>query len=367
MVKNSIVQYVAIILFSLTITITGLELYHANSANFTVNPFAVPNIDYIINFYKDDVSDDNTGAYEKTPHLRHEELGYVLKPQWTANEKRFFEHNGKKDVIYDITFTTNALGQRTTPKHDSAKTAVVLFGCSYTFGEGLNDQETFAYKLGQALGDKYQVFNLGVGGYGTHHIYNIIQSKLPYLEKYDNIIVYYVALRTHRERVAGLSPWDFYGPRYFLIDGKLERAGSFIEQYPYTKPNLHEVLSKSFLYIHYYNHILKLVVPYNTDAKKNKIFNALTAASIEEFKLSYPNSIFNVLAWDKQTVDVLTELPKNVEITNVSAWFPEYDNNQALYEIPHDRHPNVLANSIVAEKLAKLVRVDEEKLKHMAK
>lgn len=46
-------------------------------------------------------------------------------------------------------------------KHHTA-----FFGCSYTFGEGINDDETMVYKLN----DKYpnEVFdNYGVSGYGT--------------------------------------------------------------------------------------------------------------------------------------------------------------------------------------------------------
>jgi hypothetical protein len=43
---------------------------------------------------------------------------------------------------------------------------VWLFGCSFVQGWGLNDDETAAWKLQQAL-PSYDVVNFGVGGYGT--------------------------------------------------------------------------------------------------------------------------------------------------------------------------------------------------------
>ncbi len=296
--------------------------------------------------------------------IEDKDLGYKLKPNVSIPAQRFFGHGDANiETIYDITYSTNELGNRITPVNPKAKTAVVLLGCSFTMGQGLNDHETFAYKLGQSLGEQYQVINLGVDGYGTHQVYSIIQSKLAQLKKYDNIIAYYLALATHGERAAGLSPWDQDGPRYLIDDNKVIRDGTFKKQYPYNYPKVHEALSKSFLYQRYYNHLRRLLIPNGITYKRNKLLNALITEAITEFKRQYPNSTFNILAWENKDVKALTNLPKDVEISQVTTWLPDYDTKPELYKIKYDGHPNALANSIMAEKLAALVKKDEQKLK----
>ncbi len=358
MVKNTIVQYMAIILFSLCLTISGFEFYFAPTSSPKPSNTTATNTQA-----KPHATGLTLLTYPQGYFILGGDLGYVLTPNLATSLKRHYIHaDGKKELVYDATYTSNELGNRITPKNPNAKTAVLLFGCSFTIGEGIQDQETFAYKLGQKLGEQYQVFNLGLHGYGTHHIYTIIKSQLPELKKYDNILVYYLALRTHAERAAGLSPWDLQGPRYLLKGDKIIRDGNFTKQYPHNIPKLHAFLSKSFLYKRYMNDLQHLLIPFNTDAKRNKLLNALTTASIQELKAQYPNSTFNLLAWDKKTADILTELPKDVEISQITNWLTGYDTNPELYEIKYDKHPNALANSIMAEKLAELVKSDEQKI-----
>src|SRR5262249_45375581 len=43
-----------------------------------------------------------------------------------------------------------------------------LLGCSFTHGWGVNDEETYAWRLQEMLPD-YRVVNFGVVGYGTVH------------------------------------------------------------------------------------------------------------------------------------------------------------------------------------------------------
>lgn len=50
----------------------------------------------------------------------------------------------------------------------SSQPAIWLFGCSFTYGWGLNDAETFPWKLQERL-PGYDVQNFGVYGYGTIH------------------------------------------------------------------------------------------------------------------------------------------------------------------------------------------------------
>ena len=82
---------------------------------------------------------------------------------WTLRE-------GLHDVpLLGATVNSNSLGMRGRREYPLAKTSalrIVVIGDSYTFGEGVNDGETFAAVLEQTL-PAAEVLNLAVHGYGT--------------------------------------------------------------------------------------------------------------------------------------------------------------------------------------------------------
>ncbi len=74
--------------------------------------------------------------------------------------------------VLGATFTTNDLGFRTEsmgPKPQGIKRIVVI-GDSWTFGQGVQYEDTFTHRLEQLLnrkGGRWQVYNLGVPGWNT--------------------------------------------------------------------------------------------------------------------------------------------------------------------------------------------------------
>ncbi len=74
--------------------------------------------------------------------------------------------------VFHATFTTNDVGFRavpTSPKPDGVKRIVVV-GDSWTFGQGVEADETFTSQLEKLLtrkGGKWQVYNLGMPGWNT--------------------------------------------------------------------------------------------------------------------------------------------------------------------------------------------------------
>ncbi len=138
----------------------------------------------------------------------------------------------RSNLIYSAIYNLSPEGWRVTPQHPGATEAVVFLGCSLTFGEGLNDEDTFPWKTGELLGDRYQVFNFSDSGYGTHQIMAMIDNG--YLDaiaaKYDKMHVFYLTIPAHALRNAGQSPWDQDGPAYRMTpDGAVEFKGTFRE------------------------------------------------------------------------------------------------------------------------------------------
>jgi len=88
-----------------------------------------------------------------------------------------------RDFRYEI--HTNSLGLRGADLRASGGERVLLLGDSYTFGAGVDDDETFAAQLQRILGqqgrDGWEVVNAGVPGYGA------MQSRLFAQRVWDEV------------------------------------------------------------------------------------------------------------------------------------------------------------------------------------
>jgi hypothetical protein len=108
--------------------------------------------------------------------------------------------------------------------------AVVFFGCSYTFGEGLNDSETLPQAFADSLDRKERVLNLGFSGYGPAQFLSELQSGI-----FDSVIgpqpklFIFLTSVAHAERSACKPFWIRRGPRYAIENGQLLLKGDCYE------------------------------------------------------------------------------------------------------------------------------------------
>ena len=105
--------------------------------------------------------------------IYHNELGYRLK----ANNTYDWSIHSKLDKDTSIYINVDSFNRRFSPR-DSANTRHALFfGCSYTFGDGLNDKETlpaFYYKNDTS----FNTYNYAFGGYGIQQMYEILKKDI---------------------------------------------------------------------------------------------------------------------------------------------------------------------------------------------
>jgi hypothetical protein len=83
-------------------------------------------------------------------------LGYSPRPHWSGHWREYVNHK----LFFDVVVTTDENGWRISPPAPQARQSIVFFGCSYTFGHGLNDTETFPYQTGEKGGGKYKTYNM---------------------------------------------------------------------------------------------------------------------------------------------------------------------------------------------------------------
>jgi hypothetical protein len=124
------------------------------------------------------------------------------------------------ETLFDVAYTVGADGFRITPEPPDADAGRLnLFGGSFAFGHGVEDDETLAFHLGRALGA--EVRNFGINGGGPHQSLAILESER---DTRGNVNVLLTA-PWHGERIACRRPWSGGSPRYRLDHDGLVRDG----------------------------------------------------------------------------------------------------------------------------------------------
>jgi hypothetical protein len=143
----------------------------------------------------------------------------------------------ERGFIYDVKYTIDREGLRIAPawRKDTLAGSVLFFCDSFTFGSGLNDDETLPYQVGVQSEGRYRTFNFAVGGYGPNHMLAAIEhGMVRRIVDTPASHAFYTVVARHVWRVAGLDAWtNHVFPRYALdADGTVHAAGFFEERKP---------------------------------------------------------------------------------------------------------------------------------------
>lgn len=238
------------------------------------------------------------------------------------------------EVVYNVIYSLLPSGWRITPQNPAATEAVIFFGCSCTFGEGLNDADSFPYKVGEELGSRYQVFNFAFHGYGSHQMLAMIDHGFldDIAKKYKKIHVFFTTIGGHEQRSAGKAFWDKDGPCYQVEDGKVVYKGTFNQ-------------NKNLLNT-------PRIANLNPEQKMLDLHIAIMQQADHEIREKY-GARLNVVAWfGVGYVDVLRE--KGIPTLNLITLFGD------KYRIKGDGHPNPYATTVVANEIVTYIRDGEE-------
>ncbi len=277
-------------------------------------------------------------------------LGYRPRPNSQADAKLLYDGR----VIYDVSYTIDSDGLRVTPSAlaEAPPVALLFFGGSFTFGEGLNDSESMPYRLAEMTDRRYHVLNFGFHGYGPHQMLAALESGMV-----DKILgaripefILYQAVNDHARRAAGYVSWDTHGPRYRLeANGSVTLEGPFDQTVP--KPSM---LRRSSIG----RRILDSRRGRATDADRERLAGIVTRSrKIAEKK--WPGVKFLVLVWDtdgSRSRRFARELERwGIQFRLVSDVIPNYFEDREMYLIPHDNHPNADAQDRIAGFVATLL------------
>ncbi len=286
-------------------------------------------------------------------------LGYAPNPNAQLTAIKYYGDT----LLYDVVYSIDEQGLRVAPPADKTTPlsgCLVFFGGSFSFGEGVNDDQTFPYRVGVKTNGRYAVRNFAVGGYGPHQMLANLQSE--FLDQRLNCKpthFFYLTIPAHIARVAGLTSWDRHGPRFRLdANGEIVRVGNFDDPArifgQIMEPRwLHRALDKFFAWQRFFGRARD---PNPADLQ---LFIAVVRAAARLAKQRYPDSVFNVLLWDGDGNERFAVMEKEwhsdgIRIHHSSEAIPGLSSNLAHYTVnAHDAHPNPLQHERIADYLVR--------------
>lgn len=159
----------------------------------------------------------------------HPLLGVRPKRDWRGMDIA----RNRGEVVYEARYSTDALGRRVVPGSATGPDAplLALFGCSFTFGTGVHDAETYAAQVAERL-PGLTVHNFGVPGYAFQHMWLLLRDPEVAAElRGRRGVVVYMAMGHHVERLVGDpslgAAWLRGLPRLSLGPGGVQHEGFF--------------------------------------------------------------------------------------------------------------------------------------------
>lgn len=151
----------------------------------------------------------------------NDQLGYLGYPltrarNWNAPD-------------FDVTYRFDEAGWRRTPIAGQSRGEVLVLGCSFTFGIGCEDDETWPFQCAERFWQGYQVCNRAWPSAGTAFAHRALVEQLD--RGRAPRVVLYTMLQDHPRRNALRKSWadHLFGkvwlPSYGFEDGRLHYLG----------------------------------------------------------------------------------------------------------------------------------------------
>lgn len=274
------------------------------------------------------------GFYDQGGNKGIKDVGFIALPNKHVTAVRKLDGR----VIYDASYTTGPDSFRVVPTVENARRCVLLFGDSFTFGEGVNDDETTAAQIVAKSKGQVEVKSLGIGGWGPHQFLSGLQSgrfqKAVTCKPTDAV---YLFIPAHAARAAGRGKWDRFGPRFVVDDkGRAVRDGNF------------NTVGKSWRELVGFNRL--------TESEEEELAAAIITEASRELAQLYPGIRFHVFTWDGVTAGVIDRLKQNgVSVHTIRQIIPDYT-DAYLIAPPFEYHPTPAAYQRIADYVLTLLK-----------
>jgi len=270
-------------------------------------------------------------------------------------QKRKYDNrtpNKDETVIYDSIYTTYPNGFRYTKCNLNSSENYIFLGCSFVFGDGLNDEQTLPYYFSKLMNFEKNVLNCGISGHSSNRAISILESDIinnfigknsktkyiVYSLMYDHIN------RNFRITSCGVDPKD----NYIYINNKWGRVWQ-----PFGQIKI--IFAGSYIF----NKIVSNIIDkYNRQYYEEYMIKSLQR--IKEITETKYKSKFIILAW---LFDINSVFVGKLKKTNLDViYLPQYFKSNE-YKIKEDCHPNSKANEELAQILMNHINKKDKKIK----
>ncbi len=272
-------------------------------------------------------------------------FGYIANPGRYLQEYMRREPGHSEWKHFKVQATINEDGTRWTGANPGGARNVYVFGDSFVFGQGVNDEQTFAYLVQQAF-PQWTVHLYALAGYSLTQAYLRMQLIKERIRKDDIVVLGYAS---------------FYDPRHVADPGRLRRIHDYKKKYslPKSGPDRTHprvLLSKDgSLVVDYVREDCDFNDGYcdrdgYTESEQKKV----TAALIDRIADAVSAPVILLYFEGAKDNPVLTSISKNIEI--VSALESDFD-----YEIrdrveTFDSHPGPYWHYAMFRRLAGVLK-----------
>jgi hypothetical protein len=191
--------------------------------------------------------------------------------------------------VYDYTYNNNSLGFRGNREYNYGKHSnfrILLLGDSFTYGIGVNDDQTFAYHITEHIGDSLgslEVINAGNAGKGTDYQLKLFQT-LGY-KFYPNLtILCFFSNNFYRNKRS-----QYY---YIIKNGEL---------YPKSLASSFGLKKSIFMKMPLYNWVISWSHTANL-IKRSLLLYLTSISKVSELIVNYDNKIDNFA--DKDNIEI---------------------------------------------------------------
>jgi hypothetical protein len=291
-------------------------------------------------------------------------LGYAPNKNSRVTARKYYEDS----LLYDAAYTIDSDGLRIAPpSEETPEGCVVFFGDSVTFGEGVNDTETFPYRVGIKTNGRYAIYNFAFSGYGPHQMLASLQAGIiDQTLRCKPTQFLYLTIPEHIARVAGLTFWDRHGPRFKLgDDGLVVQDGHFDDNPRFfgglRLPNwMGRALRSSLTWGRLFGHRR------NPNSADLSLYLGVVRESARIATERYKGAKFDVILWDGRVDDRLDLIDgklraAGIPVHRVTSAIPNFRADWKQYILSvHDPHPNPLQHERLADYIVSRVLHDHE-------
>ena len=264
----------------------------------------------------------------------------------------------EKEIFYDAVYSTDEYSRRITEASPKVKYKkfLALFGCSFVFGIGLNDNQTLNSLITHKQSE-YFAYNYGIPAVGT----NVFLAQARSIDFKKEIpqasgAFVYVFFSAHVDR--SLIKWPSLtwnaGTPYFKKDGegKMQNAGNVLQSNPiwyYVLRTYGRLLNDSFL---------KNSVTPALNSRDYEYACRLVVAARDEFNRKAPDSKFIFFGHPFGGIDPVLEhclVENGIKVHQGKLTRADRSDPQNIYHISFDRHPNETLNREFADQILDVV------------